>query len=52
MPALNPAERLKDLLPKRDEINARIAEIETELKASIDNMTGLLGRIHGQGEIK
>jgi lysozyme family protein len=50
--ALNPAERLKDLLAKRDEINARIAEIETELKASIDNMTGLLGRIHGQGEIK
>lgn len=51
MPTLNPAERLKDLLAKRDEINARIAEIETELKASIDNMTGLLGRIHSQGGI-
>ena len=51
-PVLSPAERLKELLAKRDEINARIAEIETELKASIDSMTGLLGKIHEQSESK
>lgn len=51
-PVRSPAERLKDLLAKRDEISARIAEAEAELKASIDSMTGLLSKIHEQGEIK
>jgi hypothetical protein len=44
--ALSPAEKLKDLLARRDAINAQIAELETAVKASIDEMTGLLGKIH------
>jgi hypothetical protein len=48
---LSPAEKLKDLLAQRDAIDAQIAEIETELKSSIEEMTGLLGKIHPQGEI-
>jgi lysozyme family protein len=51
-PVLSPAEKLKDLLAQRDAINAQIAEIEPELKSSIEEMTGLLGKIHPQGEIK
>ena len=50
-PVLNPAEKLKDLLAQRDAINAQIVEIETELKSSIEEMTGLLGKIHRPGEI-
>ena len=41
-----PAEKLKDLLARREAINAEIAELETAVKASIDQMTGLLGKIH------
>jgi lysozyme family protein len=52
MPVLTPAERLKELLARREEINARITEIEAQLRASIDNMTGLLGKLHGHEEIK
>ena len=44
--ALSPAEKLKDLLARRDAINAEIVELETAVKASIDEMTGLLGKIH------
>jgi lysozyme family protein len=51
VPVLSPAEKLKDLLAQRDAIDAQIAEIETELKSSIEEMTGLLGKIHPQGEI-
>jgi lysozyme family protein len=49
-PVLNPAEKLNDLLAQRDAINAQIAELETELKSSIEEMTGLLGKIHQTGE--
>ncbi len=46
--ALSPAEKLKDLLARRDAINAQIAELETAVKSSIDEMTGLLGKINPQ----
>jgi hypothetical protein len=49
---LSPAEKLKNLLAQREAIIAHIAETETELKASIDEMASLLGKIHPQGETK
>jgi hypothetical protein len=40
------------LLAQREAINVQIAEIEPELKASIDEMAAMLGKIHPQGETK
>lgn len=51
-PVLSPAEKLRNLLAQRDAINTQITEIESELKSSIEEMTGLLGKIHPQGEAK
>ncbi len=51
-PVLSPAEKLRNLLAQRDAINTKITEIESELRSSIEEMTGLLGTIHPQGEIK
>ena len=52
IPHLSPAEKLRILLAQREAINVQIAEIEPELKASIDEMAVMLGKIHPQGETK